>query len=275
MYREVSIVQEIDRSIKYLRLGLAEIQNISPANDFYDPVFIYLSGGLERLFKTMLCLNFQEQNSRLPNQNEVWSNSNGHDLNVLKSKVEEICIPISTPFASMDYEIITRDKFIEEVCTTLSAFGKRARYFNLDAILGVDQDFDTKKSWEKMETAIGKEIHGEKRFTQFAIDSQQIDKVYLDTNKEIVIRLEKFFRALTRQFIFGDFSSKSKTFLFQIEAFSDIDDDQLGITKYGKFGIYERIERKDQESKKENKRNNITQLNKGTFNKLLSLITGK
>ena len=70
-YRKISIVLEIERAIKYLRLGLAEIQNISPANDFYDPVFLYLSGGLERLFKTMLCLSFQEKNNRLPNQNEI------------------------------------------------------------------------------------------------------------------------------------------------------------------------------------------------------------
>ncbi len=242
-YRKISIVLEIERAIKYLRLGLGEIQNITPSNDFYDPVFLYLSGGLERLFKTMLCLSFQEKNSRLPSRNEIWNNRNGHDLNLLKSKVEEISIPVSRPFASMDFDIITKDEFTNQVCATLSAFASRARYFNLDAVLGVEQDFDAQKAWEKMESTIGKEIYGEEKFYSLLSDFKEIDRIYSDTNQEIVIRLEKFFRALTRQFIFGDFSSESKTFIFQIESFTDIDDKQLGKTDYRQFEIHERIKR--------------------------------
>lgn len=244
-YRKISIVLEIERAVKYLRLGLAEVQRVSPANDFYDPVFLYLSGGLERLFKCMLCLNFQEKHNRLPNQNEIWNIRNGHDLNSLKSKVEEICIPVSRPFAAMDYDLITKDEFINMICKTLSAFGKRARYFNLDAILGIDQDFDAKNEWEKRETLIGKEIYGTERFYDLLTDPKQLERIYKETNREIIIRLESFFRALTRQFIFGNFSSESKIFLFQIEAFTDIDDKQLGNTDYRKFEIFERIRRKN------------------------------
>lgn len=243
-YRKISIVLEIERAIKYLRLGLGEIQNISPGNDFYDPVFLYLSGGLERLFKTMLCLSFEEKNKRLPNLNEIWNNRNGHDLRLLKSKVEEICIPVTRLFASMDYDIITKDKFTNQICSTLSAFASRARYFNLDAVLGVDQNFDAQRTWEKMESSVGKEIYGRDKFSELLTDSKQIDRIYTDTNQEIIIRLEKFFRALTRQFIFGEFSSNSKTYLFQIESFTDIDDKHLGKTDYRHFGIYERIKRK-------------------------------
>jgi hypothetical protein len=193
----------------------------------------------------MLCLSFQEENKRLPSPGEIWNNRNGHDLMLLKSKIEEVCIPITTSFASMDYDIITKDEFTNEVCTTLSAFASRARYFNLDAVLGIDQDFNPKKAWEKMETSIGKEIYGEEKFYSLLSDFKQIDKIYTDTNKEIIIRLEKLFRALTRQFIFGNFSSESNTFLFQIEPFTDIDDNQLGETDYRNFGIYQRIKRKD------------------------------
>ena len=244
-YRKISIVLELERAIKYLRLGLGEIQNISPANDFYDPVFLYLSGGLERLFKTMLCLSFQEQQKRLPNRNEIWNNRNGHDLNQLKSLVEEICIPVSRPFASMDFDIIIKDNFSNQICSTLSAFASRARYFNLDAVLGIDQNFDAKKAWEKMETTIGKEIYRRDHFYLLLADTKQIDKIYTDTNRELVRRLEMFFRALTRQFIFGDFSSESKRFLFEIEPFTDIEDNQLGKTDYREFDIYERIKRKN------------------------------
>ena len=58
-YRNMAVVIEIENAIKFLRNGLAEIQKISAANDFYDPPLIYLAGGLERLFKSMLCLNFK------------------------------------------------------------------------------------------------------------------------------------------------------------------------------------------------------------------------
>src|SRR5660397_93032 len=103
-YRNIAVIIEIDNSIKFLRNGLAEIQKISAANDFYDPPLMYLSGGLERLFKTMLCLNFKEKNGRLPNYTELMEGKNGHDIEFLKNKIEKICIPISRPFAQMDYD---------------------------------------------------------------------------------------------------------------------------------------------------------------------------
>lgn len=243
-YRKISTFIELERSIKYLRLGLAELQKITPANDFYDPVFLYLSGGLERLFKSMLCLNFLDVNNRLPNPSEIWNNQNGHDLMTLKSKVEEICIPVTRPFASMDYEIIVSNSFINHICKILTEFGRRSRYFNLDAILGIDQEFDSKSVWEKMEVSINIEIYGRANFYQMLADPQLMDSIFQSSNTEILIRLERFFRALTRQFIFGNFSSESKTYIFQIEDFSGIDDNQLGTTDYGKFDINKRINRK-------------------------------
>jgi len=84
---------------------------------------------------------------------------------------------------------------------------------------------------------------GRDKFFDLLSDPKQLDRIYTDTNQEIIIHLEKFFRALARQFIFGAFSSNSKIFLFQIEAFSDIDDNQLGNTDYRQFEIYESIKR--------------------------------
>ena len=244
-YRKISIVLELERAIKYLRLGLAEIQKITPANDFYDPVFIYLSGGLERLFKTMLCLNHFETQGVLPNPNEIWQNKNGHDLLFLKSKVGKFCVDIKRPFASQDLGIIVNNEFINKICKTLSEFGSRSRYFNLDAILGVEQEFDSKKNWEKLEIEISVEIYGKEKFYQLHTEPKQLVKIYAESNKEIVIRLEKFFRALTRQFIFGNFYKDSKTFVFQIEDFTDIKDNQLGLTNYEFYKNHESIKRKN------------------------------
>ena len=86
-YRNIAVIIEIDNSIKFLRNGLAEIQKISAANDFYDPPLMYLSGGLERLFKSMLCLNYKEVNGRFPNPGEIWNYQQGHDIEYLKNQM--------------------------------------------------------------------------------------------------------------------------------------------------------------------------------------------
>lgn len=243
-YRNIAIVIEIENSIKYLRNGLAEIQKISAANDFYDPPLIYLSGGLERLFKSMLCLNFKQINGILPETNEIWNNRNGHDIKFLKEKIEKICIPIDRPFAKDDYKIITENSTINEMCEVLSAYGSKARYFNLDAILGKEQEFDAKKKWEKIETHVLKEFYGEKKFYKLLENPKLLDDIYAKSSELLVSEVELYLRAITRQFIFGNFSSDSKTFLFQIETFTDIEDSQIGKTNYRNFENYESIKRK-------------------------------
>ena len=243
-YRNIAVVIEIENSIKYLRNGLAEIQKISAANDFYDPPLIYLSGGLERLFKSMLCLNFKEKNSRLPKSNELWNNRNGHDIVFLKEKIEKICIPIDLPFAKDDFKIITENVTVNEICGVLSAYGSRARYFNLDAILGKEQEFDAKAKWEKIETSVLKEFYGEKKFYKMLEKPKLLDEIYNKSSELLVSKIELFLRAITRQFIFGNFSSNSNTYLFQIEAFTDIEDKQIGKTDYRKFQNHETIKRR-------------------------------
>ena len=243
-YRNVAVVIEIDNAIKFLRNGLSEIQKISAANDFYDPPLIYLSGGLERLFKSMLCLNFKEKNGGLPKSNELWNNRNGHDIIFLKEKIEKICIPIDRPFAQNDFKIITENTIVNEICSVLSAYGSKARYFNLDAILGEEQGFDAKAKWEKIETSVLKEFYGENKFYKMLEKPKRLDEIYNKSNELLVSKIELFLRAVTRQFVFGNFSNDSTTYLFQIKSFTDIKDEQIGKTDYRKFDNHEGIKRK-------------------------------
>ncbi|MCB0497009.1 MAG: hypothetical protein KDC79_12795 [Cyclobacteriaceae bacterium] len=242
-YRNISLIFEVERAIKFLRLGLSEIQKISAANDFYDPVFIYLSSGLERLFKAMLCLNHKELNKRFPKTGEIWDNKNGHDILFLKQRIEEICILTPGDFAQNDLDSITKNSFINSICLVLSEYGSKSRYFNLDAVLGKKQEFDSKKEWEKLETQVCKELYGEANFLKMLGPPNQLDKVYEDSNKEIIIRLETFFRALARQFVFGNFSSEANTYYHIIQDFSNIEDEQLGLTDYASFKNDQQIKR--------------------------------
>ena len=83
-YRNTSLVFEISTSIKFLKSGLGEVQKITASNDFYHPALQFLSSGLERLFKAILCLNFKEKYNRLPSYKELLKNKNGHDIEYLK-----------------------------------------------------------------------------------------------------------------------------------------------------------------------------------------------
>jgi hypothetical protein len=231
----LSILIELENSIKYLRCGLAELQKITPENDFYEPPLLYLSSGFERLFKIILCLNFKENNKRLPKQGEIWNRKQGHDIEFLKSEVEKICIPVNRSFTFGDYDLITQDKDINLICKILSEFAKRSRYFNLDIILGYEQEFNSKKEWENIETVILKKYYGEKEFYKRIGNHELLDDVYLKLSELIVSKLELFLRALVRQFIFGNFSKGSKTYMITISSFFSIDDNLIGKTDYRKI----------------------------------------
>jgi hypothetical protein len=73
--------------------------------------------------------------------------------------------------------------------------------------------------------------------------TKKIEELYLKSNELLVSKLELFLRAITRQFIFGNFSSESNAYLFEIEAFSDIEDSQIGKTDYRQFQNHEKIKR--------------------------------
>ena len=234
-YRKMSILIELENSIKYLRCGLAELQKITPVNDFYEPPLLYLSSGLERLFKTILCLNFKEKNKLLPSQGEIWGRKQAHDIEFLKKEVEKICVPVDRSFTKGNYDLITIDKTINIICKILSEFAKRSRYFNLDIILGQQQKFNSREKWQEIETIILKNHYGEKEFYKRIGNHKLLDEVYIKLSELIVSKLELFFRALVRQFIFGNFSKDSKTYMITISSFLSINDNQVAKTDYTKI----------------------------------------
>ena len=238
LYRDFAIVFEVQESIKLLKKGLCEIQKLSLNNDFYTPVFMLLSSGLERLFKIMLCLNFTDKNNRFPNSDEIWKNKNGHDLLFLKSEVGKICKPIDRQFTATDYYVITEEESITKICEILSDYGKKGRYFNIDAILGNEQPFEPYVQWQRLvEAPIGIEMYGEEGYYSRITNgnAQQSAEIINEINEEILVRLEVFFRALCRQFTFRTFSEDSFRFTAYTGFFGDLRDEKLGTTDYSKI----------------------------------------
>lgn len=239
--KNISLVLELERAVKYLKVGLSEVLKISGANDFYDPMLSSLANGLERLFKVMICLHFEEENGRLPQPNEAWNKRKGHDLIYLKRKIEEMCTPINRPFAARDYAIITQDETVNEICHILGEFGMKARYFRLDAVLGVDQPFDAKAAWERLETRMNQEHYGIDQYYELLQQPKELDSLYTNSSQQIVKHLDVLIRALARQFTFGHISRQSKSLGTILSDFEYIEDHQLGTRDYTNYLPHERI----------------------------------
>lgn len=179
----------------------------------------------------------------MPNRNEIWKNKNGQDITVLKEKVTKFCIPLSPPFLQDDYDHITRNRFADKVFEILTNYGKRGRYFNLDAVQGIGHDYNSRKEWEKLETLKSKSHYGEDYY-KVITQPQKLSEVYKNSTKQIVIEMELFIRALTRQFEYGNFSKKTKVFyFFGMKDFIDLRDEHLGRTNYGRFHNHEFVKR--------------------------------
>lgn len=98
-------------------------------------------------------------------------------------------------------------------------------------VLGTQQEFEPKAEWEKIENKILIDYYGETSFYE-KLSTNQLDELYEKSNELLVRRIELFLRAITRQFIFGNFSKDSKMYVFEIDLFSDIDDKNIGKRNY-------------------------------------------
>lgn len=236
---------ELDRSMKLLRAGLGAIQGISGANDFYDAPFMFLTNGFERLFKVMLCFSHLDSTGCIPtSEDRLWSNGrDGHDLVTLRNKVADMCKAIDSPDGNRDMEIIRSEPAVDSLLQVLKEYGNKGRYFHLSTTLGMNPNFDPFKEWERLETSFAKRVLGRYEFFRILENPSSLDESYQASNVEMVAALELFLRALARQFVWGTFSAEARTYMTYVDAFSDIEDDELGRTDYQSYKPYERIGR--------------------------------
>lgn len=170
-------------------------------------------------------------------------NNNGHDLVFLKRELGEIIDNNRDLVCQEDYDIIITDRLVLQIFEVLSEFGKRGRYFNLDAVLGKAQQFNVQNEWDKIEKKVGIEYFGLDKYYEIVVDPKKLDYLFQNTNKIIVSKLEKLFRALTRLFLKKNFSEKGNNLLFEVEVFTDLEDSDFGKTDYNKYQIYEWVKR--------------------------------
>lgn len=229
--RKISLIEELGTSIRLIKLGFGEYQNLDMANDFYYLPFQLISSGFERLMKCYICLGHIEKVGSFP-EPLLFRKKLGHDLLKLKRHITENYFQENSQALSDDLTYIETDEDLEKLIGLLSEFGKFARYYNLNVVTGeVDPGIDVKALWEEYETSyvLGNKVFLEK-LTDYETRNEGLDLI----TQKIIEKLERFTRALSRQFTLGKLGALAQQYSSSVYDFLMLMDSELGNIDYRK-----------------------------------------
>ena len=228
--KNLALNEELLTSINLNKLGFREYQNIDMANDFYFLPFQLISSGFERLMKCHICLGHLELNNSYPDP-KLFSKTLGHDLQKLKNHIINNYFKTENRQALInDLDYIANNTELNKLISLLSEFGKFARYYNLDIVTGMKKpSTDIKTEWEDFEKNILLADNAlMKKFKDFN-KQDEVNKVIIKT---IIIKLEKFVRAIARQFTLGSLGKLALQYSPLVYPFLMLMDSDLGNTDY-------------------------------------------
>ena len=126
--RKFCLLIEVDTSIKLLKKGMGDLQNISGKNDFYHAPILMLSSGYERLIKCLLCLALMDDNMNFKEQPFETSERKGHNLDYLLDRLLSICkqknYSSKFPAAKKDIDFLSKDGYLRKIISLLSDFAQ-------------------------------------------------------------------------------------------------------------------------------------------------------
>jgi hypothetical protein len=229
--RKLSLDEELNTSIRLIKLGFGEYQNLDLANNFYYLPFQLISSGFERLMKCYICFGHYEKHAEFPNP-KLFRNKLGHDLIKLKKHITENYFQENSKALTEDLVFLETDKDLEKLIGLLSEFGKFARYFNLNVVTGeVDPGVDVKADWEEYETSY---VINDKKLLAKLADFETRNEVLDTITKKIIEKLERFTRALCRQFTLGNLGALARQYSPSVSDFLMLMDSDLGTINYRK-----------------------------------------
>ena len=231
-FKEALLSEELRTSVRLIELGLGEIQNLGKADSFRHLPFQLLSSGIERLLKCHICFGFFEQNRRLPSFNKLKNcgGRSGHDLIELHKEVAKNYFNKPVPALKQDFEYISSETKLHTMLELLSEFGKYSRYYNLDIVTGAEKPSrNVEGEWRIFETDIALEHDG---IVNKLSDINTAGYANDFINRQIVILVEKYIRAIARQYTIGGLGQKAKQHSSVLMYFITLKDEKLGTTNY-------------------------------------------
>lgn len=228
--KKFALHKELEASIKLIELGFGEFQNLDMANDFYHLPFQLISSGFERLMKCHICLGHMEINGEFPNS-KIFRFKLGHDLEKIKQHmIENYFKTRDIPALKDDLEYISKDKELNKLIKLLSEFGKSARYYNLDVVTGEKKpSIDVEALWQEFEINL---LSKDKELAKKINDPKNLNEVLDVISKIIIIKLERFVRAIARQFTLGKLGKLADQYSPTVFPFLMLM--ELGVTDYKK-----------------------------------------
>ena len=231
--KDLHLHDELLTSFQLIKIGFHELQLLDLANDFYHIPFQLLSSGFERLMKCHICLGYLEKKKAYPDYKYLKKSGgkNGHDLIELKNTIINFYFRKNNiPALIADYEYLSKDKELNQLIFLLSQFGQYSRYYNLDVVTSAaKQSIDVTSLWSEYELKL---IHSKPDLFNQLNDINKSKEINDTVNKEIIIKSEKFSRAICRQFTLGNLGKKALQFSPVIFPLIKIMDSDLGKTKY-------------------------------------------
>jgi hypothetical protein len=231
--KDIYLHDELTTSIRLIKLGFGELQNLDMANDFYHLPFQLLSSGLERLMKCHICLGYHELHNSYPDSKtlKAFGGRNGHDLIELKKNI------LSDYFKNQniqslieDEQFLTNDTDLQTLIYLLSEFGKYARYHNLDIVTAaVNPSVDVKQLWSDYETAI---VLADNTLLEKLSDFEYQSEANTFITQSIISKIEKLVCGISRQFTIGRLGKKALQYSPVYFEFILLRDNQLGVTDY-------------------------------------------
>jgi len=221
--------EELNTAYQLIVTGLGELQEINMGNDFYHLPHLLLASGLERFMKCYICLVYEARERKYPDFNML--KNLGHDLSRLNEEIiNNYFEDDNRPALKEDRSFLKENEKLKIILKILSEFGKYARYYNLDVVTGksIQSSFDPKDEWEKLERSIEDPTPYLTSNNQEGLHCDYYPRV----NSQIIAIIERFVRAITRQFTLGGHGGKLLQYYIPFGPFLGMIDKDLGTKDY-------------------------------------------
>ena len=232
--KNIALIFEVETSVKLLKYGLQEVQNLSGSNVFYYIALFMLANGLERFMKSIIILNYYENNKSFPSRNIFNKGSAGHNLDVLLTQILDDCFTgdyqNNIPAAKEDFYFIRSNSELRKILNILSDFAEADRYYNLNVVLDcVNKSKDPDAEFEKLKLFI---LDQNPNIEKMIFDPKRSEEGYKLLYKTLITFIERLVRALSRLFTLGNLGDEAKTCSVYLSHFLFITDDKLGCSNY-------------------------------------------
>lgn len=224
--KQILLIEELETANNLIQLGLGEIQNLDYLNDFHFLPFQLLSQGIERFFKSYICLAYFNIHGEFPPAK--YLSHDGHNLSRLLDK--EIRLKYFTNIPSLqyeyDYDFLENSAELKGFLNIISEFGKFGRYYNFNVICGSDKPSDENPTnlWESFQ----RDLH---------VKNDNHLEWHNEIARHVVIIIEKLIAALSRQIIFNNLGSEAKRLGYLVATeFGFIYANEFSTSQSRKFG---------------------------------------